>query len=188
VLAEFDVEIGGDAPTLVIPWSADDGSCAFFDLAENPGLIDKLPESRDPELRNALIRLNTAGGRFMTAKCDLWTTRDLSDEEMIFDSEWKFASYTDVLWREDGLRADFSRCESVMRAWVERLRAEAQDFACVGFVLRACKAWKQQGFYWTVYASGFGATASEARTAWGKGLRAVIRILEVEELESVYLE
>ncbi len=177
MLAEFDVEIGGDAPTLAVPWSSGDGSSSFVDLSENLALIDQIPETRDSAWREALLQLNAPASHYMTAKCDLWTTQELSGEEEIFEARWKHGSYLDLLRRELEERREFAPCELAMRRWVRELRSLEPDNASVAIVLRACEVWGHPGHYWTLFISGYGETGIAAHEAWSAALDAVMRTL-----------
>lgn len=177
MLAEFEVEIGGASPMLSVPWADERGLLAFFDLRENPALVDDIPESRDAALRNALLELNSSASPFLTAKCDLWTTQELSEEEDVFQAAWKHASYIDLLWRDPVQRARFAVCESAMREWILGLRESSLQPASAAMILRRCNVWNRAGYYWTVYLSGYGETGSAARDTWAGALQELLRLL-----------
>ncbi|MEO8727250.1 MAG: hypothetical protein ABI383_14140 [Acidobacteriaceae bacterium] len=177
MLAEFEVEIGGASPTLSVPWADERGLLAYFDLRQNSALVDDIPESRDVALRNALLRLNAPTSPFLTAKCDLWTTQELSDEEVIFRAGWKHASYIDLLWRDPPQRTHFGPCEAAMRAWIVELRKSPIESASAAIILRRCNVWNRAGYYWTVYLSGFGDTGISARDLWAAALEELLGIL-----------
>jgi len=71
--ADWEVEIGPDAPVIDACWSG------FVDLRSAPELAQTLPEVRDlPGLAKALARLNGARSPVWTAKCDIWPVIDSS--------------------------------------------------------------------------------------------------------------
>jgi hypothetical protein len=177
MLAEFEVEIGADAPLLVVPWQDDTGALTFIDLRENPALVDDISESRDAAMRNALLALNSGDSPFMTGKCDLWTTQDLYDEEAIFECGWKHASYIDLLWHDPKWRSDYEICERTMRDWVRHLRLLSAEDASVSIILRVCEIWREPGFYWTIYVNGYGDTGSNARDAWSHAIASLLRVV-----------
>lgn len=167
--AEFDVEVGGDAPTLTVPYPG------YVDVAENPELISEIPEARDAAMREAILALNA--GTLRTAKCDIWATTELDDEEASLGCTHKHACYVDVYFRDVEARAEFESCERAMTRWTQELRAVGGQEVGVSFVLRACEVEGQAGYYWTVYVSGYGDTGLAAREAWAGALRAVSRLL-----------
>jgi hypothetical protein len=177
VLAEFDVDLGEDSPTLVVPWASDDGTLAFIDLAQNPSLLDEIPETRDPALRRALAALNAADLPWATAKCDLWTTQELDEEEELFGADWKHASYLDIYLRNPEGQMDFATAEQQMRKWVQHLRRIPVEPASAAIILRACAIRESPGFYWTLYVSGFGDTGIIAHSAWAEALDASVKAL-----------
>jgi hypothetical protein len=65
--ADWEFEIGGDAPVIDACWPG------LVDLRRNPKLAWNLPEAAQlPGLAEALARLNAAGSPVWTSKCDLW--------------------------------------------------------------------------------------------------------------------
>jgi hypothetical protein len=176
MLAEFDVEIGGDAPCLVVPWAAADGSMRFIDLHRNPEMIEQVPEAHFPEVRAALARLNAGESRCFTAKCDVWSTQELDAEEQIRGVTWKRSSYIDVVLQDARQRADFHHCERLMREWVRRLRGRETE-GSVSVVLRECVVNHANGYYWTVYVNGYGEAEADASLAWAKAVTETTTVL-----------
>ena len=67
--ADFSVEMGPDDPVLEMPWASADGSLGYYNLREQPELLEQLEEARrSPELAQFLRHLNGAGGAFETVK------------------------------------------------------------------------------------------------------------------------
>jgi hypothetical protein len=65
--ADWEVEIGGEAPVIEAHWPG------FVDLQRDPQRAWQLPETAEfPALAEALMRLNAADAPVWTAKCDLW--------------------------------------------------------------------------------------------------------------------
>ncbi len=65
--ADWEFEVGGDAPVIEAHWAG------FVDLQRAPELAMQLPESAQlPALGEALARLNAAGSPVWTSKCDFW--------------------------------------------------------------------------------------------------------------------
>src|ERR1700729_2701987 len=90
MLSEWTAECSLDAPTLVVPWSADaqengahDGPSAhFIDLRTNPYDIAEIIEAEhNTTLARALRSLNATRSPFLTAKCDTWTLSSSEQSE-----------------------------------------------------------------------------------------------------------
>ena len=66
--ADFSVEMGLDDSVLEVPWSAPGGSLRYYNLLDQPELIEEVTEARRfSELAEFLRHLNAAGGAFATA-------------------------------------------------------------------------------------------------------------------------
>lgn len=105
---DYSIELGKDDPALELPWSAEDGVLRYYDLKSDPGLVSQIPETAGcPELADFLARINAPGFPLQTAKCDVWQTRELSPEEQVFNAEWKFASYVDLIFAAEGVGSTY---------------------------------------------------------------------------------
>lgn len=173
---DFSVELGPDEAALEIPWTADGGLC-FYDLKHHPDLIEKVSEaSQYPELRDPLVSLNSPALPLQTAKCDVWTSRDITPEEAIFAAEVKFVSYVDLLL-SDARRYSLPEHETFARKCVALLQKVPQIPVSVELIVRRCyyhedadMSRSRDGFYITSYVSGFGNDENEARRRWAIGL------------------
>src|SRR5437763_17221918 len=96
---DYSIELGADDPALEFPWASDDGRVSYYDLKQHPDLVLNIEEAREhPELSEFLSRINAASSPLQTAKCDAWSTHELSPEEEIFGASCKFACYVDLLF------------------------------------------------------------------------------------------
>lgn len=178
---DYEVEIGPDAPALELPWKSEDGAVRYFDLKADLALISKIPEAAGcPELAAFLSRINAAGFPLQTAKCDLWQTRELSDEERIFNAECKCGSYIDLLFAAEQPRFSLESHESLARELCALLRRAPETPASVEFVIRQCHYHSQAesqsssaGFYVTAYVSGFDDDDEGSRLRWAIALKLV---------------
>ena len=100
--ADWEVEIGGDAPVIDAHWTG------FVDLRRNPERVGELPEAAQlPGLAYALLQLNHRHAPVWTAKCDVWPIEDpgsLDPDE--FDAPREstvhgLACYIDLLPKSD---------------------------------------------------------------------------------------
>jgi len=110
-----------------------------------------------------------------TAKCDAWATTELSTEEDVYDASHKFASYVDVVFSEIDVRLSFSLHEQFARKLVELLRRVPDTPSAAEVRVRRCyfaeDSGVREGFYCTLYVSGYGSDRASARQNWGVGLK-----------------
>ena len=175
---DFSVELGGDDPTLEIPWSSPDGVIGYRDLKVDPGALDEIPEAADyPELREFLAGSNAPGSKLESAKCDVWSSTEIHPEEEIFGEPCKFASYIDLFFSDPQVRNSFARNEQFLRELTASLSSAPEIPASAEFVLRRCFDRRNdeavEGFYFTAYVFGYGADSSRARSCWAKALAMV---------------
>jgi hypothetical protein len=169
--ADFSIELGREDPVLDFPWTDPAGNLAYFDLKRRPELIDKVEEAtKFAELAEFLIRVNSAHSVVESAKCDVWTTTELSAEEEVFNASQKFASYVDLVFSDIGQRQSLPVHESFARKLTELLRRAPEIGAAVEICLRRCffsgAEGICEGFYFTVYLNGYGNDELAARKNW----------------------
>ena len=186
--ADFSIELGSDDPVLDFPWKDDAGKLSYVDIKRRPELIDQIAEAQKfHELKSFLCLVNSSRTTLETAKCDVWTTKELSAEEEIYGASCKFESYVDILFSNAAetlptpsgseQRLSFSNHEQFARKLVELLR-RAPDIssaaeACVRRCLFENGNGVQEGFYFTVYVRGYGCDEAAAQASWEVGLRLV---------------
>jgi hypothetical protein len=112
-----------------------------------------------------------------SAKCDAWFTEELSPEEEIFGASCKFASYVDLVFSNIDYRRSLPFHELFAKQLVELLRRTPETPSSAELSVRRCyfhtEAEPGEGFYITVYASGYGDDQARARQNWGIGLKLV---------------
>src|SRR5436309_3572626 len=167
MLAEWNVELGADDPRLEIPWSSQDGGARFLDLKRQPELLLELQEAcRSPELAGFLSWANSAESPFETAKCDAWSSRQITAEEEIFGETCKFGSYVDILFSDRESREQFADNENFAQAIAKLLRHAPEMASSADFIIRRCidhRAQSCDSYYITFYVLGFGADENQAR-------------------------
>jgi hypothetical protein len=174
VEADFAVELGAGDETLEFPWAGCGGVC-YYDLKRQPELIALIEEARDLKaLSEFLVALNSSSSPFETAKCDAWSTAEISPEEEIFGGAWKFGSYVDLLF-SDERRFSFPAHETMLKRWKALLQRVPDIPAAAEFIVRRCffKGEPSDGFYVTLYTFGYGEDEDRARTQWAIGLKLV---------------
>ncbi|MFZ3263349.1 MAG: hypothetical protein WA172_05075 [Terriglobales bacterium] len=171
--ADFTVELGRDDPALDFPWTDPAGRLAYFDLKRQPELIAQIEEaSTFPELGEFLRTVNSARSSLESAKCDAWMTTELSAEEDIYGASHKFASYVDLVFSDVDRRRSFPLHENFARRLAELLRRAPDILSSVEVCVRRCFFGDAgEGFYFTVYTSGYGNDEAGARRNWGVALK-----------------
>ena len=179
--ADYSIELGNDNPALDFPWKDPAGKLAYVDLKRHPELIPELEEARNfPELGEFLRWLNSARSMLETAKCDAWATTELSMEEEIYGASHKFASYVDVVFstmdaRLSSFRQSLPAHEQFARRLVELLRRVPEIASAAEVCVRRCyfaeEGGIRDGFYCTLYVSGYGSDEASARQNWGVALK-----------------
>ena len=170
--ADWSAEVGDRLPAIVLPWS---GFCDLSGL-EPFAIAERVVEARAlPALGEALARLNSAGARVRTAKCDVWQPAgdeiDVYEfESTVEESQAGRASYVDVLARDPMVFSSFDLTEVWVRALVRLLAEQPLPHARVEAVIRAAWAWDAAGYGLTLYAFGCGRDQNGATGAWGQAL------------------
>jgi hypothetical protein len=176
---DFSVELGPKDDCLELPWASPDGSLRYYDLRRQPELLLNIQEAFDnEELGHFLAAINSPASLFETSKCDLWTTRELAEEELIYGAECKCASYIDLVFSEPELRYSFPQHEELAHTLSGLLKRVPIISSAAEFAIRRChyaaaSQEKQDGFGITFYLSGYGKDESAARGHWNIGLRLV---------------
>jgi hypothetical protein len=195
--ADWSVELGSDDPVLEFPWVDESGRLTYVDLKAHPERIVDVSEAQaSPELADFLGALNAPTSTLLTAKCDLWTTNELTEQEKYYQAKIKFCSYVDILFVEEADRRVFAKHEEFVKSLarvVSNSEAAGRPLAVVAeFIVRRC--WfhsasgsastvggsageLQEGFYVTFYLFGYGAEEEEGRRCWRLGLQQVNRVL-----------
>jgi hypothetical protein len=211
MLSEWTAECSLDAPTLIVPWSADEQEnpplagmgARFIDLRTNPYDIAEIPEAEhNPTLARALRSLNATRSPFLTAKCDTWTlsaTPSASEHEDALealrlelflhedDALYGYASYIDLLWRERSVFASAHQQQDRLDRIVRR--AQRLPHAEVGLecVLRPAVldlSGPLEGFAVTFYLTALGPDSDVARRRWELAMDDVVTLLRSKELEA----
>jgi hypothetical protein len=174
--ADFSIELDHDDPVLDFPWTDPSGKLAYFDLKRHPELIAKIAEGQSfPELAEFFCSINSQRSAFETAKCDAWTTTELTAEEEIFDVSHKLASYVDLVFTKLEARSSYDLHKEFAAKLSDLLRRAAEMPASVEICVRRCyftdtQAATNQGFYFTLYVNGYGNDEGIARRNWSIAL------------------
>ncbi len=176
--ADLSIELGRDDPVLDFPWKDPAGKLAYVDLKRHPELMASIEEAEQfPELRELLRTLNSPRSMVETAKCDAWSTSELSPEEEIHNASHKFASYVDVVFSDIDVRLSLSAHEQFARKLVTLLQRAPETPSAAEICVRRCyfaeAGGVREGCYCTLYVSGYGNDEARARLNWGVALKLV---------------
>jgi hypothetical protein len=183
--ADWSVELTADDPGIIVPWAAtsdDPRKREFVDLRLGAHLIDEIEEARPvPELRAALLLLNSARSPLWTVKCDTWESDTPMDpyemDAAPADAILSAGSYIDLLARDSGLQVSFDLQERWIRAVADTLRAVPARAARVELVLRRAQVNHVSGYGVSWFVEGCGATTQRARRAWSEALGLALPVI-----------
>lgn len=180
--ADFSLELGQQDECLEIPWSKPDGSIRYYDLKRRPELLLNIEEAHhNQDLGEFLVAINSDASILETAKCDVWFSDQLDEEEEIYGAAWKFGSYVDLIFSPEDARYSLPRHQEVAERVTKLLKCVPEISAAAEFILRRCyfhqgldpEADSQPGFCFTFYLFGYGDDEDEARRRWGIALKVV---------------
>jgi hypothetical protein len=176
--ADFSIELGREDPVLDFPWTDPSGKLAYFDLKRHPELLPKLEEAQKfPELAEFLRSMNSERSPLETAKCDVWTTNELNADEDIFNASYKLSSYVDLVCSNQEQRRSFDFHKGFAGRLTDLLRRAPEMRASTEISVRRCffgeSEETREGFYFTLYVSGFGEDELCAQKNWAIGLKLV---------------
>jgi hypothetical protein len=170
-----ELDAGDD--TLEVPWaSPGHPEPRYLDLKAHPEEIERLEECRKyPALADFLRRINSVTSPFRSAKCDVWTTTDLAEDERVdFKLPVKVGSYVDLLFDRPDLnsrREPHLQLGAKLRETLGPLRVQAQMEICV----RRCLFHPEErwGYYVTLFTHAYGVTRCEAEEEWNRAMDAL---------------
>ncbi|MGE0406299.1 MAG: hypothetical protein AB7O65_08370 [Candidatus Korobacteraceae bacterium] len=176
--ADYTIELGSEDPTLTVPWESPDGGLRYRDLRQYPDFLLYIEEAiRYPELGEFLARINGERSLLQSAKCDVWFTAELNEEELIYGAAGKFGGYIDLFFSDSSTRSDFPANEELARRLVALLvRAPELPSSAELIIRRGYFDWEghsESGYYFTCYVFGYGDEEAEARRHWTVSLKLV---------------
>jgi hypothetical protein len=183
--ADYALELGSDDPALEMPWRSPDGACSFVDLKRYPEQLPSIREAEGhAELAGFLRRINAPDLPLQSAKCDVWSSAELSPEEEIFGASCKYVSYIDLLFTGNGMQMSLEKHEAFAREVCQLLERAPEMASGAEFVIRHCHYHRDRqreesvmGFCISAYVSGYGDNPEEARKRWGIALKLLQNVL-----------
>ena len=169
--ADWEFELGGDAPIIEAYWSG------FVDLRSQPERVSELIECRElPALADALARLNGAESPVWTSKTDVFILGRIDPDEMDAKAEEAIegaACYIDLVLRNpnwDSPAAAEQGCKSLCA----KLRSINLRCCRADIVVRTVLVGAKNGLGATAYLSACGQTRPDAIVRLGEGLAAFV--------------
>jgi hypothetical protein len=177
VRVEIVQELEADDGKLEVPWAnPEDPLSHYVDLKAHPDEIDQLEECRRfPALGELLRAANSSRSPFRTAKCDVWGTTELSEDERLdFKLPCKVGSYVDLFLDQSDYkykRELHVQVAEKLRQLLSPLRVQAQMEICVRQALYHPEP--RWGYYLTCFLHAYGADPGEAAEEWRRAIRAL---------------
>jgi hypothetical protein len=177
--ADWEIEIGGEAPVIDAEWSG------FVDLRADPARVVELIESRQlPTLARTLIKLNAPPSPMWTSKTDVFEPENIDPYEVDGtreDVKSALSCYIDLLARDQRWRKH-SEVELECRRICDRLHGIKLRRCRVDLVIRRAHLRAQEvGFGLTAYLTGCGKDMDSAKGRLSECLEALAGVLVAEE-------
>ncbi|HZP64035.1 MAG TPA: hypothetical protein VFB28_11515 [Terriglobales bacterium] len=171
-----------------MPWTGPENGPRYYDLKSHPEFLAGLEEVRRvPELGEFLAALNSPSSIVATAKCDVWSSTEISPEEEIYGASHKFGSYVDLILPERSGWFSITEHEQFARRVTELLKKAPDLPASAEFLIRRCyyheDSQTRDGCYITFYLFGYGEHESRARQRWAIALKLVENAIKQALLE-----
>ena len=182
MIADWTVELGGDASTIDVPWPG--WVDLHWDRRWHSDLARPFPEVRSyPELEALLSLANY--GHTRTSKVDVFpVSRDEVDPEIaeagMEETAYGLGSYVDLVIVQTAVCSSFPECEALARTVTRRLQQTPLPLAMAELVLRPAHLYDKQLFGWTLYAMGFGSSQQAARAHWIQAATLLACIFQLE--------
>jgi hypothetical protein len=178
--ADWEVEIGGDAPVIDGSW---DG---LVDLRRTPERVTELPESQELSvLAEALVQLNSPVSPVWTSKCDIWRPEEVVPDEMDADSEeakCAIACYIDLLPRTNQQWPSPDQAVAACRSVCLRLHQVSLRCCRADLIVRG--AWiapQPQNAGVTAYLTACGSSLIQANRVLASALRVFVEAVMRDE-------
>lgn len=170
--ADWEFEIGGDAPIIEAHWPG------FVDLREEPHRAGELVEARQlPGLADALARMNASNSPVWTSKTDVFDPGPLDADELGATSEeaqHTVACYVDLLMRSDQVWNSPFEAEQPCRDLCNRLRKVALRCCRIDLVIRRAHVHADRNDLGaTAYLAACGRQETDARACLAECLSAL---------------
>jgi hypothetical protein len=176
--ADWEFEIGGDAPVLDAYWPG------FVNVRDEPWRVAEVAETWELQgLAAALLKLNEIGSPVWTSKTDVFVPEQVDADELDAgedEAKCALACYIDVLKRNPQVWSALAGAEHDCRRLCARLREAPLRCCRVDVVIRRARVAQVDGLGATIYLTACGRTAAEAKERLGECLAAFAGLMVVE--------
>ena len=173
--ADWEFEIGHDAPVIDAHWAG------FVDLSAYPECADNLPEAAHLlTLADTLVRLNSQSSPVWTSKCDFWS---VNPKEYRLDADELDATpgmlavacacYIDLLVRQTEQWKNPDRTAHDCETLCARLRSVQLRCCRADFVIRKAVLAEEETFGITAYFTACGSAIEASKTVLAQALHVV---------------
>lgn len=177
--ADWEFELGGDAPVIEAYWPG------FVNVRDEPWRVDEIAETLVlPGLASALSRLNCAGSPVWTCKTDVFVPEQFDPDELAASpvgEEFGVACYLDMLMRGDRVWNSPGKAEEDCRNLCAGLRAVPLRCCRVDLVVRQARVADVNDLGATVYLTACGPTFVEAKHNLADCLAAVVQLITAQK-------
>jgi hypothetical protein len=173
--ADWEMEIGGDAPVIEAYWPG------FVNLRDEPWRVNEIAETHEVSgLAAALLRLNGLKSPVWTSKSDVFLLDEFDPDELSAtreEAKFAMACYVDLLMRSDQIWSFPFKAEQACRAICDGLREVPLRCCRVDLVVRRALVADVNDLGATIYLTGCGRTLEDARNRLGECLDAFARVI-----------
>lgn len=179
--ADWEVEIGGDAPVIDACW---DG---FVDLRQSPSEVFRFSEAQQLiVLAEVLKTLNAPNSPVWTSKCDVWQVGpgDFDIDELDADpssADFALACYIDLLPSSDGQWSDPAQAVASCQRLCSGLKQVALGNCRTDLIVRQARITPETWSHGiTAYFTACGPTIAQATGHLSVALRTFVTHLDVQ--------
>jgi hypothetical protein len=173
VEADWEFEIGGDAPIVEARW------LGFVDLRADPRRVTELTETHHlSALAAALVRLNAIDSPVWTSKVDVFTPESIDTDELDAphgNASFAMACYIDLQLSSAQQRHSYSIVELFCKGLCNRLHAVLLRCCRIDLVIRRAHLPSEpDGFAVTAYLTACGSSETDAQAHLAESLLALV--------------
>lgn len=176
--ADWEFEIGGNAPVIEAYWSG------FVNVRDEPGRVEEIAEIQVlPGLAAVLLRLNRIGSPVWTSKTDVFVPEQVDPDELganADEAKSAIACYIDLLMRSDQVWNFPFKAERDCRSLCSRMREIPLRCCRVDLVIRRAQIADIGDMGATAYFTACGRTKTEGRKRLGECLAAFAQLIVAE--------
>jgi hypothetical protein len=159
--ADWEVEIGNDAPVIDANWPG------LVKICDEPERVTEIVETEMlPGLAAALLRLNSLRSPVWTCKTDVFVPEHIDPDELAAsadESQFGIACYIDLLWRGDQVWDSVFMAERDCRKLCDRMHQIPLLCSRIDLVVRQARIENGNSLGITMYCTACGRTSSDAR-------------------------